>query len=150
MLSPTTHRFSALTAVLSTVRMGPQAQKGCRAIKSEHVWSHCFPSVCVKKRLILNSLSFRHRLTSFGHLQVNEASAGTKQGSQALMRLVDVSAPNMDGSCLLWHRKSLVWRAETLLRHWTLLTAWQNPFPFSVQMLSTPPENLILQSCRLQ
>lgn len=45
MLSPTTHRFSALTAVLSTVRMGSQAQKGCHAIKSEHVWSHCFPSV---------------------------------------------------------------------------------------------------------
>lgn len=82
MLSPTTHRFSALTAVLSTVRMGSQAQKGCHAIKSEHVWSHCFPSVCVKKRLNLNSLSFRHRLTSFGDLQVNEASAGTKQGSQ--------------------------------------------------------------------
>lgn len=81
MLSPTTHRFSTLTAVLSTVRMESQVQKGCQDIKSYHVWSHCFPFVYMKKRRILDSLSYRHKLTSFGHLQVNQASADTKQGA---------------------------------------------------------------------
>lgn len=64
----------------------------------------------MKKRWILNSLSYRHKLTSFEHLQVNQETLNEELNSHE------------DGGCLcsdhpwshlLWHRKSLVWGEQS-------------------------------------
>lgn len=88
-----------------------------------------FPICLYEEKVNLEFIILRHRLTSLRHLQVNQASAGTKQGPQLPWGWrMSLLWPRMIP--LLRHRKNLVWgeqsfpNLEGIIQLWTEQRHW--------------------------